>query len=81
MPSATGAPVSPPASAAAVVCGLGEGIVPIRATGSTMKRARPMTLEIGTGPWPGTRGSAELLRLSPIIHSVPAGTVTGPNTS
>ena len=65
----------PPHSA----CGSTEAILPNRSNGITIIRARPITLEIGTAPWPGTRESAELFRLSPIIHSSPAGTVTGPN--
>ena len=38
------------------VCGSGDGIVPIRANGSTMNRARPMTLEIGHGAVAGHPG-------------------------
>ena len=64
---------------AALVCGFAAAIQPNRANGSTISRALPITFSTGTGPWPGTRESAELLRLSPIIHSCPAGTVTGPN--
>ena len=63
----------------AFACGSTEAILPNRSNGITIIRARPITFEIGTAPWPGTRESAELFRESPIIHSSPAGTVTGPN--
>ena len=63
----------------AAECGSIDGIVPNRSNGMTISRTLPITFATGTAPWPGTRESAELLRLSPIIHSCPAGTVTGPN--
>ncbi len=51
--------------------------------GSTMNRALPITLSTGTVPFspppPCTRESAESIRLSPITHSRPSGTVNGPN--
>ena len=62
----------------AVVCGSIEGMLRKREKGMTMNLTCPITFATGTGPWPGTRESAELLRLSPIIHSCPSGTVTGP---
>src|SRR5262249_5155959 len=52
--------------------------------GSTISRALPMTLSMGTTPLapppPCTRESAELLRLSPITQSVPSGTLNGSNS-
>ena len=56
MPSATGAPASPSASAGPWSAGRASGIEPIRANGSTMNRARPMTLEIGHGAVAGHPG-------------------------
>src|SRR5262249_48825797 len=80
-PRASGGP-GPWARATAVVWGgWKEVIQPNRLIGSTMSRALPITLSTGIGPWPGTRESDELLRLSPIIQSWPSGTVTGPNGS
>ena len=78
-PSAPGSPSRTGGHAHRVVCGSTAAILPNRSNGITIIRARPITFEIGTAPWPGTRESAELFRESPIIHSSPAGTVTGPN--
>ena len=46
-----------------------------------MIRALPMMLPTGTAPFtpppPWNRESSELLRLSPMTHTVPTGTLTG----
>ena len=81
MPSATGAPRSAPAQRHhRLRVGRGD-----RADPGERQHDEPRPAD-DVGDRDGAvakahRESAELLRLSPIIHSAPAGTVTGPNTS
>ena len=56
-----------------------EAILPNRSNGITIIRLRPIMFEIGTAPCPRNTRVLRLFRNSPIIHSSPAGTVTGPN--
>ena len=56
-----------------------------RPTGQPIQSARPITLSTGTMPPPGSprwsRESRELLRWSPMTHSVPCGTTMSKGTS